>query len=342
MNKPIIILAIETSCDDTSVSIIKDRKILSNIVANQAVHEKYGGVVPELASRAHMQNMVPVLQEALAEANLPLEEIDAIAYTKGPGLMGSLLVGSSIAQGLAFALEKPLIGVHHMQGHILAHFIEDERVKNSPEFPFICLTISGGHTQLIQVNAVDDMHILGETIDDAVGEAFDKTARYLDLPYPGGPVIDRLAKKGNPRFMKFTKPKVGALEFSFSGLKTNIIQNIEKEVKKDPNFVKKHLEDICASVQFTIVGILLEKLHTAVKETGINRIAIAGGVSANSAIRKELLKREKTADWDVFIPSFEYCTDNAGMIAITAHFQYLKQDFVEYKTGAKARLENRI
>ncbi|MCT4664123.1 MAG: tRNA (adenosine(37)-N6)-threonylcarbamoyltransferase complex transferase subunit TsaD [Flavobacteriales bacterium] len=342
MNKPIIILAIETSCDDTSVSIIKDRKILSNIVANQAVHEKYGGVVPELASRAHMQNMVPVLQEAMNEANLPLEEIDAIAYTKGPGLMGSLLVGSSIAQGLAFALEKPLIGVHHMQGHILAHFIEDERVKNSPEFPFICLTISGGHTQLIQVNAVDDMHILGETIDDAVGEAFDKTARYLDLPYPGGPVIDRLAKKGNPRFMKFTKPKVGALEFSFSGLKTNIIQNIEKEVKKDPDFVKKHLEDICASVQFTIVGILLEKLHTAVKETGINRIAIAGGVSANSAIRKELLKREKTAGWDVFMPSFEYCTDNAGMIAITAHFQYLKQDFVDYKTGAKARLENRI
>jgi N6-L-threonylcarbamoyladenine synthase len=342
MSKSVIILAIESSCDDTSVSIIKDRKILSNITANQSVHEKYGGVVPELASRAHMQNIVPVLDSAIKESDISLSEIDAIAYTKGPGLLGSLLVGSSFAQALSLSLNKPLIGVHHMKGHIMAHFIDNKDVKNTPEFPFICLTVSGGHTQLIQVSSVNDMQILGETIDDAVGEAFDKTARLLGLPYPGGPIVDQLAQKGNPKFMRFTKPKVGELEFSFSGLKTNIIQKIEREQKTNPNFIEDNLEDICASVQYSIIGILLEKLGKAVLKTGINRVAIAGGVSANSGLRKELKKREKNMGWDVFIPPFEYCTDNAAMIAITAHYQFLENDFVKLNEGVKARLTDRV
>ncbi len=343
MEKSITILAIESSCDDTSASIIKDRKILSNIVANQEVHEKYGGVVPELASRAHMQNIVPVVERAVKESGLALKDLDAIAYTKGPGLMGSLLVGSSFAQSMSYALDIPLIGVHHMQGHIMAHFIKDNETKNSPEFPFICLTVSGGHTQLVLVKSDMDMEILGETIDDAVGEAYDKTARFLGLPYPGGPVVDKLAKLGNPKFMQFTKPRTKGLNFSFSGLKSNIIQKIEKEEKTNPDFRSEYLNDICASVQHTIVSILISKIKDAIKQTGISRIAIAGGVSANSALRAELKKREQgEKGWDVYIPSFQYCTDNAGMIAITAHFQYLRGDFVERTEGAKARLENRI
>ena len=343
MEKSITILAIESSCDDTSASIIKDRKILSNIVANQEVHEQYGGVVPELASRAHMQNIVPVVESAVKAAGINLTELDAVAYTKGPGLMGSLLVGSSFAQSLSYALNIPLIGVHHMQGHIMAHFIKDDKVKNSPEFPFICLTVSGGHTQLVLVKAVDDMEILGETIDDAAGEAYDKTARFLGLPYPGGPVIDKLAKLGNPKFMKFTKPRIEGLNFSFSGLKTNIIQKVNKEEQLTPDFKKEHLNDICASVQKTIVDILIGKIKDAIKQTGVSRVAIAGGVSANSALRAELAKRETGKNgWDVYIPSFEYCTDNAGMIAITAHFQYLKKDFISRTEGASARLKSRI
>jgi len=343
MEKSITILAIESSCDDTSASIIKDRKILSNIVANQEVHEQYGGVVPELASRAHMQNIVPVVESAVKAAGINLTELDAVAYTKGPGLMGSLLVGSSFAQSLSYALNIPLIGVHHMQGHIMAHFIKDDKVKNSPEFPFICLTVSGGHTQLVLVKAVDDMEILGETIDDAAGEAYDKTARFLGLPYPGGPVIDKLAKLGNPKFMQFTKPRTEGLNFSFSGLKTNIIQKVNKEEQLNPDFKKEHLNDICASVQKTIVDILIGKIKDAIKQTGVSRVAIAGGVSANSALRVELAKRETGKNgWDVYIPSFEYCTDNAGMIAITAHFQYLKKDFISRTEGASARLKSRI
>ena len=343
MEKSITILAIESSCDDTSASIIKDRKILSNIVANQEVHEKYGGVVPELASRAHMQNIVPVVERAVKESGLSLSDLDAVAYTKGPGLMGSLLVGSSFAQSMSYALDIPLIGVHHMQGHIMAHFIKDDKNKNSPEFPFICLTVSGGHTQLVLVKSDIDMEILGETIDDAVGEAYDKTARFLGLPYPGGPVVDKLAKLGDPKFMQFTKPRTEGLNFSFSGLKSNIIQKIEKEEKTNPDFRTQHINDICASVQSTIVSILINKIKDAIKQTGIKRIAIAGGVSANSALRAELKKREQGKNgWDVYIPSFEFCTDNAGMIAITAHYQYLRGDFVERTEGAKARLENRI
>ncbi|MGB1295027.1 MAG: tRNA (adenosine(37)-N6)-threonylcarbamoyltransferase complex transferase subunit TsaD [Flavobacteriales bacterium] len=322
---------------------MKDRKILSNIVANQEVHEQYGGVVPELASRAHMQNIVPVVESAVKAAGINLNDLDAVAYTKGPGLMGSLLVGSSFAQSLSYALNIPLIGVHHMQGHIMAHFIKDDKVKNSPEFPFICLTVSGGHTQLVLVKAVDDMEILGETIDDAAGEAYDKTARFLGLPYPGGPVIDKLAKLGNPKFMQFTKPRTEGLNFSFSGLKTNIIQKVNKEEKLNPDFKKEHLNDICASVQKTIVDILIGKIKDAIKQTGVSRVAIAGGVSANSALRAELEKRETGKNgWDVYIPSFEYCTDNAGMIAITAHFQYLKKDFISRTEGASARLKSRI
>lgn len=343
MEKSITILAIESSCDDTSASIIKDRKILSNIVANQEVHEKYGGVVPELASRAHMQNIVPVVERAVKESGLQLSDLDAVAYTKGPGLMGSLLVGSSFAQSMSYALDIPLIGVHHMQGHIMAHFIKRDDTKNSPEFPFICLTVSGGHTQLVLVKSDIEMEILGETIDDAVGEAYDKTARFLGLPYPGGPVVDKLAKLGNPKFMQFTKPRTEGLNFSFSGLKSNIIQKIEKEEKVNPEFRTQHINDICASVQHTIVSILINKIKDAIKQTGISRIAIAGGVSANSALRAELKKREQgKSGWDVYIPPFEYCTDNAAMIAITAHFQYLRKDFVERTEGAQARLENRI
>ncbi|MGB1219366.1 MAG: tRNA (adenosine(37)-N6)-threonylcarbamoyltransferase complex transferase subunit TsaD [Flavobacteriales bacterium] len=346
MEKSVVILAIESSCDDTSASIIKDRKILSNRIANQEVHAKYGGVVPELASRAHLQNIVPVVDSALKEAGISWKELSAIAFTTGPGLLGSLLVGSSFAQALAFAHNKPLIAVHHMKGHILAHFIKDERVKNSPEFPFLCLTVSGGHTQIVKVNSPDDMEILGETLDDAVGEAFDKSARFLGLEYPGGPVIDKLAQDGDSSFMKFTKPRIEGLNFSFSGLKTNIIQRVRKAENEHPNLIAEHLEDICASIQHTIIEILMDKLEKAVQQTGIHRVAIAGGVSANSELRKQLKTREKSNHqgntWEVFIPSFEYCTDNAAMIAITAHFQYLKADFVDIGHQVNSRLASRI
>lgn len=338
MSKPVYILGIESSCDDTSASVICDAKVLSNVVANQEVHSKYGGVVPELASRAHQQNIVPVVQQALAQANVTKEQLSAISFTKGPGLMGSLLVGTSFAKSLALGLEIPLIDVNHMQAHILAHFINDDDSK-TPTFPFICLTISGGHTQIVKVSSHFEMEILGETIDDAVGEAFDKSAKILDLPYPGGPLIDNYAKLGNPKAYPFTKPKVGDLDFSFSGLKTGILYFIQKQQRINPNFVEENLNDICASIQYTIVEILMEKLKNAVKKTGIKQIAIAGGVSANSEIRNRLQLAEKHFGWTTFIPKFEYTTDNAAMIAITGYLKYLNEDYAAISVTAKARLK---
>ena len=338
MQKPIYILGIESSCDDTSASVICNAKVLSNVVSNQEVHAKYGGVVPELASRAHQQNIVPVVQQALERANIKKEDLSAIAFTRGPGLMGSLLVGTSFAKSLALGLQIPLLDVNHMQAHILAHFIEEEESK-VPTFPFICLTISGGHTQIVKITNHFEMEILGETIDDAVGEAFDKSAKILGLPYPGGPLIDKYAKLGNPKAYTFTKPKVGDLDFSFSGLKTGILYFIQKQVRLKPNFIKENLNDICASIQFTIVEILMNKLKNAVKQTNIKHIAIAGGVSANSEIRNRLQLAEKHWGWTTYIPKFEYTTDNAAMIAITGYLKYLNKEYSDVSVTAKARLK---
>ena len=335
--KSITILGIESSCDDTSAAVLKDAKILSNIVANQDIHQSYGGVVPELASRAHQQNIVPVVNQALKIANISKEQVDAIAFTSGPGLMGSLLVGTSFAKSLAIALNIPLIDVNHMQGHIMAHFIDEG--QEMPEFPFLCLTVSGGHTQIVLVKAHFEMSVIGETIDDAAGEAFDKSAKILGLQYPGGPLIDKYAKQGNPTAFKFTKPRVKELEFSFSGLKSNILQLIQREQKKDPKFIEHNLIDLCASIQHTIIAILLEKLDNAVKETGITRIAIAGGVSANSGLRSALKNREQSHNWNVYIPKFEYCTDNAAMIAIVGHYKHQNQIFADSSIAASARMK---
>lgn len=336
--KSIYILGIESSCDDTSASVIYNGKVLSNVIANQEVHSKYGGVVPELASRAHQQNIVPVVQQALAQANITKEQLSAIAFTRGPGLMGSLLVGTSFAKSLALGLQIPLIDINHMQAHILAHFIEEENCK-IPPFPFICLTISGGHTQIVKITNHFEMEILGETIDDAVGEAYDKSAKILGLPYPGGPLVDKYAQLGNPKAFLFTKPKVGDLEFSFSGLKTQILYFIQKNTKENPNFIEENLHDICASIQYTIVEILVGKLKNAVKKTGIKHIAIAGGVSANSEIRKRLQLAEKNWGWTTYIPKFEYTTDNAAMIAISGYLKYLNKDYSDVSITAKARLK---
>ncbi|WP_373943539.1 tRNA (adenosine(37)-N6)-threonylcarbamoyltransferase complex transferase subunit TsaD [Polaribacter sejongensis] len=331
-------LGIESSCDDTSASVICNAKVLSNVVANQEIHSKYGGVVPELASRAHQQNIVPVVQQAIEQANITKEDLSAIAFTRGPGLMGSLLVGTSFAKSLALGLQLPLIDVNHMQAHILSHFIEDENSK-MPPFPFICLTISGGHTQIVKVTNHFEMEVLGETIDDAVGEAFDKSAKILGLPYPGGPLIDKHAKLGNPKAFQFTKPKVGDLDFSFSGLKTGILYFIQKQVRINPNFIEENLDDICASIQYTIVEILMDKLKNAVKQAGIKHIAIAGGVSANSEIRHRLQLAEKHFGWTTYVPKFEYTTDNAAMIAITGYLKYLNNDYSDVSVTAKARLK---
>jgi N6-L-threonylcarbamoyladenine synthase len=338
MRKPIYILGIESSCDDTSASVISDGKVLSNVIANQEVHAKFGGVVPELASRAHQQNIVPVVQQALLQANVAKNELAAIAFTRGPGLMGSLLVGTSFAKSLALGLQIPLIDVNHMQAHILAHFIEDENSKK-PSFPFICLTISGGHTQIVKVSNYFEMEVLGETIDDAVGEAFDKSAKILGLPYPGGPLIDKYAQLGNPKAFQFTKPKVGDLDFSFSGLKTGILYFIQKQQRINPNFIPENLNDICASIQYTIVEILMDKLKNTVKQTGIKQIAIAGGVSANSSIRERLQLAQKHFGWTTYIPKFEYTTDNAAMIAITGYLKYLNNIYADVSVTAKARLK---
>ena len=335
--KSIIILGIESSCDDTSAAVVKEAKIRSNIVANQEIHKSYGGVVPELASRAHQQNIVPVVNEALKIANIKKEELDAIAFTKGPGLLGSLLVGTSFAKSLSLALNIPLIDVNHMQGHVMAHFIDEGR--KMPTFPFLCLTVSGGHTQIVLVKGYFDMEVIGETLDDAAGEAFDKSAKILGLEYPGGPLIDKYAKLGNPEAFKFTKPRVGNLEFSFSGLKSNILQVIQRASKKNPDFIKDNLYNLCASIQHTIISILLEKIDNAVIKTGITQIAIAGGVSANSGLRNALLKREQTHKWKVFIPKFEYCTDNAAMIAISGYYKFHDEQFTNSSVSANARMK---
>ena len=336
-NQKTYILGIESSCDDTSAAIICDGKVLSNIVANQEIHAKYGGVVPELASRAHQQHIVPVVHQAIEQAGITKENIDAIAFTKGPGLMGSLLVGTSFAKSLAIGLNIPLIDVNHMQAHILAHFIKEEN-SNFPPFPFICLTISGGHTQIVKVTDYFSFEVLGETIDDAVGEAFDKSAKILGLPYPGGPLVDKYAQLGDPNKFSFTKPKVGDLDFSFSGLKTGILYFIQKNVKINPTFIEDNLYDICASIQYTIVEILMQKLKNTVKKTGIKHVAIAGGVSANSEIRKRLQLANKHWGWTTYIPKFEYTTDNAAMIAITGYLKYKERKYADISVKAEARL----
>lgn len=328
MNKPIIILAIESSCDDTGVAIIKDGKLLVNLIANQDVHKLYGGVVPELASRAHQQNIVPVVDSAIKKAGISKEELSAIAFTRGPGLMGSLLVGVSFAKAFALGLGIPMIEVNHMQGHVLAHFIKDEENKTPPTFPFLCLTVSGGHTQIVLVNDFFEMKVIGQTIDDAAGEAFDKAAKIMNLPYPGGPLIDKFAKEGNPNRFTFSKPQVAEFNYSFSGLKTSFMNFINNETAKNPNFVEENKADISASIQHTIIDILINKLKKAAVYTHINQIAIAGGVSANSGLRNTLIELAAINKWELFIPKFEYCTDNAAMIAIAAHYKFLKSDFV--------------
>ena len=343
-----VILAIESSCDETSASVCKNGIILSNIIAGQAIHEKYGGVVPELASRAHMENIVPVVDEALKTAGIELKNIDAIAFTQAPGLIGALLVGAEFAKSLALALEKPLIAVHHMQAHVLANMIPEKK----PDFPFLCLTVSGGHTQIVLCESPVQMKVIGETIDDAAGEAFDKSAKLLGLPYPGGPLIDKHATNGNPQRFAFPEPQIPGLNFSFSGLKTSIlyflqnagVSNVYKEdfkatEEEKKKFIDDNLNDICASIQQRIISILINKLKKAAKETGIKNICIAGGVSANSGLRKALVETGDQLGWQTFIPAFEYCTDNAGMIAITAYYKYLAKDFADLSVTPTARAE---
>ena len=337
-NPEVFILAIESSCDDTAAAILHNDKVLSNVVANQLIHTQYGGVVPELASRAHQQNIVPVIDAALRKANIQKEQLSAIAFTQGPGLMGSLLVGSSFAKSMALALQIPLIAVNHMHAHILAHFIDEEGFEK-PSFPFLALTISGGHTQIVKVDGFFDMTVIGETTDDAVGEAFDKSAKILGLPYPGGPLVDKYAQLGNPKAFAFTKPKVPGLDFSFSGLKTAILYFIQKKKLENPNFIEENLNDICASIQYTIIEILMDKLKLAVKETGINQIAIGGGVSANSGIRKTLKEAEQKYGWKTFVPKFEYTTDNAAMIGIVGYQKFLSQNFETSSVVSKARIQ---
>jgi len=319
----ILILGIESSCDDTSAAVINNDNILANVTAGQEVHKIYGGVVPELASRAHQKHIVPVVSRALAEADISAKDLDAIAYTKGPGLLGSLLVGSSFAKSMAQALGIPAIPIHHMKAHVLAHFINSGLPK--PPFPFLNLTVSGGHTQIIKVNDPFTFEVLGQTLDDAAGEAFDKSAKVLGLPYPGGPEIDKLAKNGNHERFTFTKPKVDGLNFSFSGLKTNFRNLVERESRRNPDFIKDNLQDLCASIQHTIVEMLMENLVKAADLTGIKHVAIAGGVSANSYLRNSLIETAKTQAWQTYIPPFEYCTDNGAMIAIAGYFEFLKQ-----------------
>ena len=344
----IIILAIESSCDETSAAVCVDGKILSNFIANQTVHEKYGGVVPELASRAHMQHIVPVIDSALKTAGCELSAVDAIAFTQSPGLIGSLLVGGQFAKSLALALDKPLIAVHHMQAHVLANLIDDPK----PSFPFLCLTVSGGHTQIVRCESPTNMKVIGETIDDAAGEAFDKSAKLLGLPYPGGPLIDKYAKEGNPNRFKFPEPQIAGLDFSFSGLKTSILYFLQNAGKSNQykeeflateeerkQFIENNLPDICASIQRRIVTILLNKLKKAAIETGISDICIAGGVSANSGLRKGMEEMGKKYNWNTFIPAFQYCTDNAGMIAITGYYKFLAGQFAELSVNSSARAE---
>lgn len=337
-NRDIYILAIESSCDDTAAAVLKNDQVLSNIVANQLIHNQYGGVVPELASRAHQQNIVPVIDAALKRANINKEQLSAVAFTQGPGLMGSLLVGASFVKSFALALNIPLIAVNHMHAHILAHFINEDGFDR-PTFPFLALTISGGHTQIVKVNDFFDLKIIGETTDDAVGEAFDKSAKILGLPYPGGPLIDKYAQLGDPKAFSFTKPKIAGLNFSFSGLKTQILYFIQKKKIENPLFIEENLNNICASIQNIIVEILMDKLKLAVVETGISQVAIGGGVSANSGIRKTLKETEEKYGWKTYIPKFEYTTDNAAMIGIVGYQKYLSNIFEDSKVVSNPRIE---
>jgi N6-L-threonylcarbamoyladenine synthase len=323
----VLLLAIESSCDDTAAAVIRNDEILSNVVANQSVHEAYGGVVPELASRAHQKNIVPVIDLALKKAGVSLSEVDGIAFTRGPGLMGSLLVGTSFAKALALANATPLIEVNHMQAHILAHFIKNEQTPK-PEFPFLCLTVSGGHTQLVRMETPYQFNVIGETIDDAAGEAFDKIAKMLGLPYPGGPELDRLARMGNPDRFTFPHPNVPDFEYSFSGLKTSVLYFLRKQIAEQADFIERNLNDLCASVQHTIVDILLNKFEVAAKQSGVKHVGLAGGVSANSLLRKRFEEMATNNNWQPYIPKFEYCTDNAAMIGIAGYYKYLSGDFV--------------
>ena len=336
--KVTIILGIESSCDDTSAAVIKNEEILSNIIASQDVHKEYGGVVPELASRAHQQNIIPVVDQAIKKAGVSISDIDAIAFTRGPGLLGSLVVGTSFAKAFSLAQQVPMIDVNHMHGHVLAHFIDDEG-KEKPKFPFLCLTVSGGHTQIVLVKDFLDMEVIGSTIDDAAGEAFDKTAKVLGFPYPGGPLIDKYAQGGDTNKFKFAKPNMNNYDFSFSGLKTSIMYSIQKEQKLNANFIEENKTDLCASIQKTIIDILFVKLKKAAKDYKINQIAIAGGVSANSYLRRELQEIGKQLKWKVYIPKFEYCTDNAAMIAITGKYMFDKDMFASQDIAATSRLK---
>lgn len=337
--KKILILGIESSCDETSAAVTCNDRVLSNIIANQKIHELYGGVVPELASRAHQKNIVPVVDQALKQANVTKNDLNAVAFTNGPGLMGSLMVGSSFAKSFALGLHIPTIEVNHMQAHVLAHFARKNGIENlnAPRFPFLCLTVSGGHTQIVLARDFFDMEIIGETMDDAAGEAFDKIAKVIGLPYPGGPMVDKFAAQGNPNAFKFPHPKIDGLNFSFSGLKTSVLYFLQKEKKKNGAFTEDHKNDLCASVQHTIVSILMEKLKKASQTTGIKEIAIAGGVSANSALRNALSQLSLNEKWNVFIPAFEYCTDNAAMIAVTGYYKFLNGFFSPTQSSPEAR-----
>ncbi|NQT78258.1 MAG: tRNA (adenosine(37)-N6)-threonylcarbamoyltransferase complex transferase subunit TsaD [Bacteroidetes bacterium] len=333
----ILILGIESSCDETSAAIIQDTKILANIIAGQEVHRNYGGVVPELASRAHQQNIIPVVDQAIKQANIQKNQLDAVAFTRGPGLLGSLLVGTSFAKAFSLAMNIPIIEVDHLKAHILAHFIKKDETQAIPEFPFLCLTVSGGHTQIVRIDDPYTFSTLGQTIDDAAGEAFDKAAKIMGLPYPGGPVIDKLATTGNAEKFSFPEPKVPGLDYSFSGLKTSFLYFIRDALKKDANFIEKEKANLAASIQRTIIEILMKKLNMAVKETGIRNIALAGGVSANSELRKALQKAGNNNSWKVFIPEIEFTTDNAAMIAIAAYYKYLEKDFCSQDVTPYAR-----
>ena len=334
-----IILGIESSCDDTSAAVIKNGVLLSSVIASQAVHEAYGGVVPELASRAHQQNIVPVVHEALKRAEVTKEQLSAVAFTRGPGLMGSLLVGVSFAKGLARSLDIPMIDVNHLQGHVLAHFIkESEDDTDQPKFPFICLLVSGGNSQIIRVNAYNDMQVLGQTIDDAAGEAIDKCSKVMGLGYPGGPIIDKLARQGNPNAYTFSKPHIPGYDYSFSGLKTSFLYSLRDWLKEDPDFIEHHKVDLAASLEKTIVDILMDKLRKVVKDTGVNEVAVAGGVSANNGLRNAYREHAAKYGWKIYIPKFGYTTDNAAMIAITGYYKFLDKDFCSIDKPAYSRV----
>ncbi len=337
----ITILGIESSCDDTSAAVIRNTTLLSNVIASQEVHRKYGGVIPELASRAHQQNIVPVVDTALKEAGVTPDKLDAIAFTRGPGLLGSLLVGVSFAKGLALSHDIPLVEVNHLQGHILSHFLDlPDRKLPHPDFPFLCLLVSGGHSQIVRVDSPLEMQIIGTTIDDAAGEAFDKCAKVMGLPYPGGPVIDKLAKEGNPKAFRFAKPHIDGFDYSFSGLKTSFLYTLRDRVAEDPDFIQKNLADLCASLQATIVEILLDKLVKAARETEIRDIAIAGGVSANSGLRNGITAEGRKRGWRTFLPEFKFTTDNAAMIALSGYFRYQNGNFSELDIAPIARIED--